>query len=345
MTSETSETSPAPTTASDIPLSMVDFCTVYEGEDAHQSMRNSVELAQRAEKLGIKRIWYSEHHNMKTITSSSPAVLISHIGAHTSTIRLGSGGVMLPNHAPYVVAEQFGTLASLYPNRIDLGLGRAPGTDMNTLGRALRRDAHSAERFPEDIKELQGFLSNSSPIPGVQAVPGTGTNVPIYILGSSMYGASLAAKFGLPYSFASHFAPQHLEAATTYYRDNFTPSEYLDEPYVIAAVNVVGAETPAAADELWERVKRKQVKAFFGRDRYLTDEQVEQILNSFQGQQAIDMLRYSAIGDPETIRQELLEFKETAHADELMVSLQATNHQETMTSLDVLAQGWGLGTD
>lgn len=252
-------------------LSVLDFCTIYPGENAAQSMERSVELARTAEKLGYTRMWYTEHHNMSTISSSAPAVLIAHIGAKTERIRLGSGGVMLPNHAPYVVAEQFGTLAELYPDRIDLGLGRAPGTDQNTLGRALRRDAHAAERFPEDIRELQGYLSGKSLIPGVQAVPGANTNVPIYVLGSSMYGASLAAKFGLPYAFASHFAPTHLEAATSYYRENSQPSEHCEKPYVIAGVNVTAAESQEKAAAEFDRVCHNRVKAFAGRGKFLTD--------------------------------------------------------------------------
>jgi len=200
-----------PTSTSRAHLSVLDFCTIYEGETPQASIEHSVDLAQRAEELGYSRIWYTEHHNMPSISSSSPAVLIAHIGAKTNSIRLGAGGVMLPNHAPYVIAEQFGTLEEMYPDRIDLGLGRAPGTDAQTLGRALRRDFNAAEQFPDDVRELQAYLADKSPIPGVQAVPGAGTNVPLYILGSSMFGASLAAKYGLPYAFASHFAPTHLE--------------------------------------------------------------------------------------------------------------------------------------
>ena len=199
-------------------LSVLDFCTIYEGETPAQSIARSVQLAQEAEKLGYSRMWYTEHHNMKSIMSSSPAVLIAHIGAKTEHIRLGSGGVMLPNHSPYVIAEQFGTLEEMYPERIDLGVGRAPGTDMNTLGRALRRDAHSAERFPEDVKELNSYLEGKSYIPGVSAIPGANTNVPIYILGSSMFGASLAAKLGLPYVFAHHFAGRGTGEALDLYR-------------------------------------------------------------------------------------------------------------------------------
>ena len=320
-------------------LSILDFCTIYEGETAAQSMARSVELAQQAEKLGFTRMWYTEHHNMSTISSSSPAVLIAHIGAKTEKIRLGSGGVMLPNHAPYVIAEQFGTLAELYPNRIDLGLGRAPGTDMQTLGRALRRDGHAAERFPEDIKELQGYLSGKSLVPGVQAVPGAGTNVPLYILGSSMFGASLAAKYGLPYAFASHFAPQHLQAATAYYRENFQPSEACAEPYVIAGVNVTAGDN---AEEEFERVCFNRVKAFAGRGKQLSDAQVEQIISSPQGQQILQMLQYSAVGGAEHVRDYLADFQSLSGADELMISLQSSSHDAVLRNMETLAHAWEL---
>ena len=271
-------------------LSILDFCTIYPGESPSQSMARSVELAQQAEALGFERMWYTEHHNMPSISSSAPAVLIAHIGAKTERIRLGSGGIMLPNHAPYVIAEQFGTLAELYPGRIDLGLGRAPGTDMKTLGRALRRDRNAAERFPEDVKELQGYLSGKSLVPGVQAIPGHGTNVPIYILGSSLFGASLAAKYGLPYAFASHFAPQHLEQATAYYRENYEPSERYPEPYCVAAVNVTAAETEEDAERQTALVHRNRVRAMLGRrGQVLNDEQLDAVVDSFQGRQIIDM--------------------------------------------------------
>lgn len=323
-------------------LSVLDFCTVYEGETYGQAMARSVELAQHAEKFGFKRMWYTEHHNMPTITSSSPAVLIAHIAANTQSIRLGSGGVMLPNHSPYVVAEQFGTLAELHPNRIDLGLGRAPGTDMQTLGRALRRDPHSAERFPEDIKELNGYLTGKSIIPGVRAIPGENTNIPIYVLGSSMYGASLAAKLGLPYAFASHFAPQHLQAATKYYKDNYEPSEQYPEPYLIAAVNVLAADSDKAAQEEWEKVCFNRVKAFAGRRKYLTDQQVEQIVASYQGQQILEMLKYSAVGTKDEVRDYLEQFQQSVGADELMISLQSTTHDSVLHNMELLAEAWEL---
>ena len=322
-------------------LSVLDFCTIYEGETPQASIQHSVDLAQRAEELGYLRMWYTEHHNMPSISSSSPAVLIAHIGAKTNSIRLGAGGIMLPNHSPYVIAEQFGTLEEMYPDRIDLGLGRAPGTDAQTLGRALRRDYNAAERFPEDVRELQAYLADKSPIPGVQAVPGAGTNVPLYILGSSMFGASLAAKYGLPYAFASHFAPTHLEQATRYYRENFQPSEVLDAPYVIAGVNVTAGKTQDEANELFEKVCFNRVRTMVGRGRYLTDEQVEQIVATPQGQQVLDVLRYSAIGTKDDIRDYLTDFQELAAADELMISLQGTSRASTLQSLEILADAWG----
>lgn len=321
------------------PLSLLDFCTVRDDETPGQSMARSVKLAQTAEKLGYDRIWYSEHHNMPSIASSSPAVLISHIAANTETIRLGAGGVMLPNHAPYVIAEQFGTLAELYPGRIDLGLGRAPGTDQNTLGRALRRDPMAAENFPNDVLELQGYLAGKSVIPGVTAVPGAGTNVPLYILGSSMFGATLAAKLGLPYSFASHFAPTHLEEAARYYRENFQPSEYCAEPYVIAAVNVTAADSADDAARQTELVHRARLKAFLGRQgRSLTEEQLDSVMNSPQGHQIIGMLRYTAEGTGEQVAEYLEKFAQHAQADELMISFQAPTHEEVLSSMEIVSK-------
>ena len=325
------------------PLSLIDFCTRYPGESVRVATARSVKFAQQAESLGYSRIWYSEHHNMSTIVSSTPAVLIAHIGAHTKKIRLGSGGVMLPNHSPYVIAEQFGMLAELYPDRIDLGLGRAPGTDQQTLGRALRRDPRAAENFPQDVLELQAWLSDESPLPGVSAFPGAGTNVPLYILGSSMFGASLAAKLGLPYSFASHFAPQQLEQATTYYRENYEPSERYPEPYCIAAVNVTAAATTEDAKRQQEIVHRQRVRAFVQRQGTpLTDAQLDSVIHSFQGQQIIDMLRYTAVGTGDEVKEYLEWFKDYAKADELMISLQSASEEELAASMEILANAWGL---
>ena len=324
------------------PLSLIDFCTRYPGESVGEATQRSVAFAQQAEALGYSRIWYAEHHNMSSIVSSSPAVLISHIGAKTSRIRLGAGGVMLPNHSPYVIAEQFGMLEELYPGRIDLGLGRAPGTDQQTLGRALRRDPRAAENFPQDVQELQAWLSNTSPLPGVTAMPGFNTNVPLIILGSSMFGASLAAQLGLPYAFASHFAPQHLEQATAYYRDNYQPSERHPEPYCIAAVNVTAAETEEDAKRQTKVVHRNRVRAFMGRQgKQLSDDQLDTVVNSYQGRQIIDMLRYTAEGTGEQVAEYLETFRKTAQADELMISLQSGSHDEVSRSMEILAEAWG----
>ncbi|AWB82424.1 alkane 1-monooxygenase [Corynebacterium yudongzhengii] len=326
-----------------VPLSLIDFCTIYQDESPGESMQRSVELARKAEGLGFSRIWYAEHHNMRHIASSVPAVLIAHVAAHTEKIRLGAGGVMLPNHAPYTVAEQFGTLAELHPGRIDLGLGRAPGTDMNTLGRALRRSPDAAEHFPDDIVELRGYLSGHSRIPGVRAVPGEGTNVPLYVLGSSMYGASLAAQLGIPYAFASHFAPTRLKQATTHYRENFTPSEILSEPYVVAAVNVVADESEEAAAKQREKVERERVRKMITRSgSSVTEEQLDSLVASPQGRQMIDMLRYTATGTGEQVADYLEEFSETAKADELMISLQGPTYDHTLKAMDILAEAWGL---
>src|SRR5215217_1852143 len=231
-----------------IPLSILDLAPIARGETAGSSIAASVALAQRAEEHGYERVWYAEHHNMPSIASSATSVLIAHVGAQTSSIRLGAGGVMLPNHAPLTIAEQFGTLDAMYPGRIDLGLGRAPGSDQNTMY-ALRRDPASADRFPQDVLELQAYLAGESRVPGVQAVPGRGAHVPLYVLGSSMFGAGLAAALGLPYAFASHFAPQMLQPAVEAYRREFKPSEQLDRPHVIAGMNVVAADTEDAARE------------------------------------------------------------------------------------------------
>src|SRR6201989_3658729 len=237
------------------PLSILDLAAVGKEETVAESFAGSVELARAAERCGYRRVWYAEHHNISSIASSATAVLIAHVAAHTETIRLGAGGGMLPNHSPLVIAEQFGTLATLHPGRIDLGLGRAPGTDQRTW-MALRRDPRASERFPPDVVELQKFLSDEEPVPGLRAIPGRGTHVPLYILGSSLFGAELAAQLGLPYAFASHFAPRFLHAALKVYRDEFKPSRQQPEPYVIARVGAIAAETKEGAAAQLEAARR-----------------------------------------------------------------------------------------
>lgn len=336
---EVDQTSSKGTTV--LPLSLIDFATVYDGETPHDSYVRSVDLARKAEGLGFSRIWYAEHHNMPQISSAAPAVLISHIAARTESIRLGSGGVMLPNHSPLVIAEQFGTLAELYPDRIDLGLGRAPGTDMKTV-QALRRDPQDAERFPSDVVELQAYLEGASRVEGVQAIPGRNTRVPLYILGSSLFGAQLAAQLGLPYSFASHFAPAALEQATSTYRQNFQPSEHLSEPYVIAAVNVTAADTTEEAAEQTRKVQRKRVESMVGRGREFTESELDMLVHSPAGQQIIEMLRFTAQGTGPEIKEYLDRFAGLAQADELMISLQSPSTEESSRSMEILAEAWGL---
>lgn len=327
-----------------LPLSVLDFATVYPGESPREAFRRSDELAQEAERLGYLRLWYSEHHNMPSIASSSPAVLISHIAAVTSTIRLGSGGVMLPNHSPLVVAEQFGTLAEIYPDRIDLGLGRAPGTDQRTV-QALRRTPSAAEHFPEDVLELRGYLEGRSRIAGVQAVPGADTNVPLYILGSSLFGANLAAQLGLPYSFASHFAPDALTAAVSTYREKYQPSAAFPEPYVIAAVNVTASDTEEDAARQNEICRRRRVESMAVRGHSpLSEDDLDLLMSSPAAEQILSMLRYHAVGTGEQVAEYLAGFARHADADELMIAPQNTSTAEMLRGLEITAEATGISS-
>ena len=319
-------------------LSFLDLATVERDGDIAAALTHSVALARTAEAGGYERVWYAEHHNMPTIASSAPAVLIAHVAAHTERIGLGSGGVMLPNHSPLVVAEQFGTLAELHPGRIHLGLGRAPGTDGATF-RALRRTVQAAEAFPNDVLELQALLSDELPRTGVNAYPGRGTRVPLTILGSSLFGANLAAQLGLPYSFASHFAPQALTAAVRHYRDNFRPSEAQPEPYVSAGVNVVAAETTEAAERLFARAEIERIRSFLsrGRELPLTPEQAEALLDTPAATEIRSMMRHTAVGDAARVREQLAEFAVLADADELVTVHPAPTRAEQLESLRIAA--------
>lgn len=320
-------------------LSVLDFARIFDGETPGKSFDRSVQFAQHAEQLGFSRVWYAEHHNMPTIASSSPAILIAHVAAHTEHIRLGAGGIMLPNHSPYTIAEQFGMLAELHPGRIDLGLGRAPGTDQNTLGRALRRSPAAAERFPEDIIELQHYLTDDSLIPGVRAIPGAGTDVPLYILGSSLFGAQLAAKLGLPYAFASHFAPTHLDEAIAAYRTEFQPSAVLDKPYVIAALNVVAADTSEQATQQWQAVRRQWVRNMVNTRAPISDAQLTEFMDSYSAQQILDMLRYTAHGNKAEVHAQIAQFQQRTGADELMLTFQAPQWTDALHSMQLVAEG------
>ena len=322
---------------STIPLSILDLAIVHDGQSVAEAIAESVALAQHAEALGCyRRIWFAEHHNMPAIASAATAVVIAHVAAATKSITLGSGGIMLPNHSPLVIAEQFGTLAELHPGRIELGLGRAPGTDQVTV-RAMRRDPNAAEHFPQDVRELQAYLSGNSAVPGVAAFPGSGTNVPIYILGSSLFGASMAAAFGLPYGFASHFSPQALQPAVELYRERFQPSAQLAEPYVIAGVNVVVADTTEEAEATFERQVRSRIGRMVARDRQLTEEQLDMVVHSPAGQQIAAMLEYTAVGEQDAVFDYLRRFKDHADADELMFANMAGTLDQRRRALDLLA--------
>src|SRR5437762_418750 len=282
------------------PLSILDLAFVPEGGMPADALRNTLDLAQQAERWGYRRYWLAEHHNMVGIASAATSVVIGYVASGTRTIRVGSGGIMLPNHSPIVIAEQFGTLESLYPGRIDLGLGRAPGTDQRTL-RALRRDPAGAEHFPQDVLELQALLGPLQPGQAVQAVPGTGLNVPIWILGSSLFGAQLAAMLGLPFAFASHFAPDALMQALQIYRTTFKPSAQLERPYVMVGVNVIAADTDAEARRLFTAVQMRFtdiVRGTRGRLQPPIDD-IETYWSPAEKAQASRMLTCSFVGSPQ----------------------------------------------
>jgi luciferase family oxidoreductase group 1 len=320
------------------PLSILDLSPVCEGSTPAQSFRNSLSLAQHGEKLGYRRYWLAEHHGMPGIASAATSVLLANIGAGTSTIRIGAGGVMLPNHSPLVIAEQFGTLESLYPGRIDLGLGRAPGSDQRTA-QALRRDLQSdADQFPQDVIELMDFMSDAPRQP-VLAVPGRGLKVPVWILGSSTFGAQLAAHLGLPYAFASHFAPQQMMQAVRLYRETFKPSAQLARPYVMLGFNVFAADTDAEARFQASSWQQAFVNLRSGRPGRLPPPVQGYRENAGPAERALldSVLSCSAVGSPETVREQVAAFVERTGADELMVTSQVFDHAARLRSYEILA--------
>ncbi|HLS49399.1 MAG TPA: LLM class flavin-dependent oxidoreductase [Actinomycetaceae bacterium] len=318
-------------------LSILDLATVGPEESYAEALAGSVALAQAAEEAGYTRIWYAEHHNHASIASSATAVLIAHVASATESIRLGAGGIMLPNHSPLVIAEQFGTLETLHPGRIDLGLGRAPGTDTTTV-RALRRDLGAAANFPDDVLELQAYLGNETRVPGVNAYPGMGTNVPLYILGSSLFGAKLAAALSLPYAFASHFAPNALQQAIAAYRSEFVPTQRQPEPYVIAGANVIAADSEEEAQEELTRVKRSRVSLILKPGTTYTDEQADFLLASPQGHHIQQMMTYTAVGTGEEAKDYLEGFAKETGADEIMVTHPGSTAENRIRSATLLAQ-------
>lgn len=325
-------------------LSVLDLAPIVEGSDAPASLRNSLELARQAERLGFGRYWLAEHHGMPGIASAATAVLIAHIAGGTRSIRVGAGGIMLPNHSPLVIAEQFGTLEALYPGRIDLGLGRAPGSDQAT-SRALRRDlASHPDQFPQDVVELLDFLSDE-PRQAVRAVPGQGSRVPVWILGSSLFGAQLAAMLGLPYAFASHFAPAQMMDAIQLYREAFKPSTSLARPYVMLGFNVFAADTDEQAQVLATSMQQAFVNLRTGRPSKLP-RPVPGYLESLPANARAmldDVLSCSAIGGPETVRESLHAFIGRTGADELMITSQIHDHAARVASYGITARVMQLG--
>jgi luciferase family oxidoreductase group 1 len=323
----------------DIPLSILDLVMVNIDGSPSQSMQNSLDLARHAEWWGYKRYWLAEHHNIKGIASTATSVLIGFIASGTSTIRVGSGGVMLPNHSPLVIAEQFGTLESLYPGRIDLGLGRAPGTDMMTA-MALRRNLNGSEEdFPNSVIELMEYLGLPKPETQVRATPGEGLKIPIWLLGSSTFSAQLAAMLGLPFAFASHFAPAYLDKSIEIYRNKFKPSETLKEPYVIAAVNVVAADTDKEANRLFTSIQLRALAMLKGSQMPLQPpvNNLDSVW-SIPEKQAVDQrLKYSFVGGPATVKKNLESFLKQIQVDEIMAVSHMYEHSARLRSYEILS--------
>jgi luciferase family oxidoreductase group 1 len=325
-----------------IPLSVLDLAPVPEGADAGRALRNSLELAQTAERLGYRRFWMAEHHSMPGIASAATAVALAFVGAGTSSIRIGAGGVMLPNHAPLVIAEQFGTLESLFPGRVDLGLGRAPGTD-RAAAYALRRNLASDEnQFPNDVVELMGYFERQEGR-AVRAVPGEGLDIPIWILGSSLFGAQLAAMLGLPYAFASHFAPAQMMAAIRVYRERFQPSAQLDRPYVMLGFNAFAGETPEEAERLSTSVQQAFVNLRSGRPAKLPPPVpgFAETLPLEARAMLRQVLTCSAVGDAATVAERIEAFVERTGADELMITSQIYDHEARIRSYEIVAEAMG----
>jgi luciferase family oxidoreductase group 1 len=319
-------------------LSILDLSPVPQGSTPGEALRNSLDLVRHAERWGYNRYWVAEHHNMPGIASAATSVVIGYLAAGTSTIRVGAGGIMLPNHAPLVIAEQFGTLEALYPGRIDLGLGRAPGTDQRTW-RALRRDPESSDRFPQDVLELQALFAEATPDQAIQAVPGAGLAVPLWILGSSLFGAQLAAMLGLPYAFASHFAPDALDDALAVYRERFQPSEQSRTPYAMVGANVFVADTDAQAQRLFTSAQQRFVQMLRGSRGPLPPpiDDIETFWTPMEKARASSMLACSFVGSPATVARELQAFAERTRAEEIMVATAIYDHAARLRSYELLA--------
>jgi luciferase family oxidoreductase group 1 len=324
-----------------IPLSVLDLAPIAAGSDAATALRCALDLAQHAERWGYRRYWLAEHHNMDGLACSATAVLVGHIAGGTRTIRVGAGGIMLPNHAPLVVAEQFGTLATLYPGRIDLGLGRAPGTDAATA-RALRRhlQVDNEEGFPQDVMELQSYLAAAQPGQSVRAIPGTGTQVPIWLLGSSLYSAQLAAWLGRPFAFASHFAPDMLMQALDIYRGTYRPSAEWPRPHAMVGLNIVAADSDAEAARLYTSIQQRFLGMVRGQRGPLPAPvaSMDALWNETERRQVERMLAVSVVGSPASVTQGLRALIERTGADELIVAGAMHDHAARLRSYELAAQ-------
>jgi len=322
-----------------VPLSILELGRVRQGSDRRAALDDARTLAQHAERWGYRRFWVAEHHNFKSVTTAATSVVIAHIAAGTTTIRVGAGGIMLPNHAPYVIAEQFGTLETLFPGRIDLGLGRAPGTDGLTV-RALRRELEGADHFPQDVLELQAFLGPVQPGQRVEAVPGSDTNVPLWILGSSLYGAQLAAELGLPYGFASHFAPQALDAALRIYRQRFQPSKQQATPYALVGVNILAAGTDEEARFLWTShlMSFTDIVRGMRRETQPPTHDIEAYWTPAEKAQVMQMLGCHIVGGPDTVRSGITALMDRTGADELMVVSETHDFAKRLRSFEIIAE-------
>ncbi len=322
-----------------IPFSVLDLSPIIEGGDAALALRNTLDLARHAEALGYRRYWVAEHHNMPGIASAATAVVIAHVAGGTSRIRVGSGGIMLPNHAPLTIAEQFGTLAALHPGRIDLGLGRAPGSDQRTM-LALRRDPGSADRFPNDVVELQSYFQPAVPGQAVQAVPGAGLDVPIWLLGSSLYSAQLAAMLGLPFAFASHFAPDLMDTAIELYRGRFEPSDALDKPHVMLGVNVFAADTGREAQRLFTSAQQQFMMLRRGQPIKLQPpvDSMDELWSPMEAAGIMRSLSAAVVGDRLAVRDGIERFIEMHRPDELMVAAQIYDHEARRHSFEMVAE-------
>jgi luciferase family oxidoreductase group 1 len=323
-----------------VPLSVLDLSPIAEGSDAGQALRNSLDLARHVEALGFRRFWMAEHHNLPGIASAATAVALAHVAAGTDRIRIGAGGIMLPNHAPLVIAEQFGTLAALHPGRVELGLGRAPGSDQITA-HAMRRNLDGgADEFPQDVVELMAYFQPVQPGQAVQAVPGAGLNVPIWILGSSTYGAQLAAMLGLPFAFASHFAPAAMMQAMSIYRERFRPSAQLSAPNVMLGVNIVAAETDAEARFLFSSSQQSFLNIRSGRPGRLPPPipDFEQRIDRYGAAMLADSLSCAIVGGNDTVRRGIEDFVARTGADELMVTANIFEHAKRKRSFEIVAE-------